>query len=106
MRQTILTLIAAHIFLLSGDSLMAEETLARWSFDQLDRSSTLEEVSKQPDPIVGFYDPVAGIGSGAIQLDGYTSFLERAKFSRSRLSRPKDDSIPRSSDRIVRPKHH
>ena len=82
MRQTILTVLAAHVFLLAGGSLGAQDSFAKWSFDQIERSSTLEGVSRQPDRIVGFYDPVAGIGSGAIQLDGYTSFLERAKFGR------------------------
>ena len=62
--------------------LSAQETVAKWSFEQFARSTTLEEVSKQPDRIVGFYEPVAGIGGGAIQLDGYTSFLERARFGR------------------------
>jgi hypothetical protein len=80
MRRIFLTLITAHVFLLADGSLRAQEALAKWPFDHLERSSTLEDVSKRPDRIVGFYDPVTGVGSGAIQLDGYTSFLERAKF--------------------------
>jgi hypothetical protein len=82
MRLTILTFITAHVFLMGGNRLMAQEALARWSFDQLEHSSTLEEVSKQADRIVGYFDPAVGIGSGAIQLDGYTSYLERAEFGR------------------------
>jgi hypothetical protein len=42
----------------------------------------VEEFTKQSDRIVGFYDPATGISSGAIQLDGYTSFVERTKFGR------------------------
>jgi len=67
---------------MAGGSLRAQETFAKWSFDQFEGSSTPEDVSKQPDRVVGLYDPAAGIGSGAIQLDGFTSFLERARFGR------------------------
>ena len=83
MRQTILTILTAHAFLVAGGSLRAQETFALWSFNQITNSTTIEEVSKQPDRIVGFCDPAPGIASGAIQLDGYTSFLERAKFGKN-----------------------
>ena len=63
--------------------LMAQEPFAKWSFDQIAHAATLEEVSKQQDRIFGFHDAADGIGSGAIQLDGYTSFLERAKFGKN-----------------------
>ena len=80
MRKTILTFLTAHVLLTAGGSLGAQETFARWSFDHVTNSAALEEFTRQSDRIVGFYDPAPGVSSGAIQLDGYTSFLERAKF--------------------------
>jgi len=58
----------------------APEVIAGWSFEQVTNASTIEEVSRQPDRLAGYYDPAAGIGSRAIQLDGYTGLLERARF--------------------------
>lgn len=58
----------------------APEVMARWSFEEPTNASTITEVSRQPDRLAGYYHPAAGIGSGAIQLDGYTGFLERARF--------------------------
>lgn len=63
--------------------LPAQEVFAGWSFDHFANATVLEEVSKDPDRIVGYHDAVAGIGSQAIQLDGYTSFVERTKFRRN-----------------------
>ena len=63
--------------------LMAQEIFTRWSFDQVAPAAPLEEVSKHADQVSGFHDPADGIGSGAIQLDGYTGFVERAKFGQN-----------------------
>lgn len=78
----LLTLAAASALVPQG-ALRAAEPIASWSFDQITNSTTMEEVSKQPDRIVGFHDPADGIGTGAIQLDGYTGFLERTRFGRN-----------------------
>lgn len=67
----------------SSANLMAQEVLSRWSFDQIANASAVEEVSNQSDRIVGYHDPADGIGTGAIQLDGYTGFVERAKFGKN-----------------------
>jgi len=67
----------------SSRRLIAQEAFARWSFDQIAHEAPLEEVSKQADRIIGFHDPADGIGSGAIQLDGYTGFLERTRFGKN-----------------------
>ncbi len=58
----------------------AQEMLARWSFDQIIESTVLEESTDKNDKITGFFDPVTGVNNGAIQFDGFTSFLSREKF--------------------------
>jgi len=82
-RRRILIIFAVPLLFLGCDKLMAQEArqlVARWSFDRFIDSTTLDDVSKQAERIVGFFDPAPGIGGGAIQLDGYTGYLERAAF--------------------------
>lgn len=73
---------AAQAVFLACHGLMAHEVLARWSFERLADATTPEDVSGQAESIVGFHDPADGIGGGAIQLDGYTGYLERVRFGR------------------------
>jgi hypothetical protein len=82
-KSRLVAILVLGILLGRGSSeLIAQHLFARWSFDDLAQSSTLEDVSKQADRIMGFYDRATGVDSGTIQLDGYTSFLERPVFKR------------------------
>ncbi len=64
-------------------TVQAQEIIARWTFDQIHDSSTLEEMSGQTDQILGFFDQVDGAKHSAIQFDGYTSYLQRDKFGQN-----------------------
>lgn len=82
MNANIPKILTPAVLLMAVHGLMAQDAIAKWSFDQIADSATPEDVSRQPERIIGFHDPAAGIGSGAIQLDGYTGFVERATFGR------------------------
>jgi len=81
-RRSILAIAAAPAVLAGGVDLAAHEPVARWPFDALTEATTREEVSGQAERIVGFHDPVSGFDRGAIQLDGYTGYVERERFGR------------------------
>lgn len=57
--------------------LPAQEIVARWTFDSIDKTTVLEQVGNKPDQIIGFFDQVPGVSNQAIHFDGFTSFLDR-----------------------------
>lgn len=68
------------IFIVLFANVNAQQIIAKWSFDDLQKGTTIEEISRQSDKISGFFDPANGVKNGAIQFDGYTSFIEPEKF--------------------------
>jgi len=59
--------------------LMGQEVLLRWSFDDVKEAQAQESISGISDPIRGYFDPTRGVKAGAIQFDGFTSFVYREK---------------------------
>jgi hypothetical protein len=80
--RRVLQLCTAQLCLAGAGNLPAGEVIARWAFDHLERAATPEEVSQQSDRMIGYCDPAEGVRRNAVQLDGYTSCLERPTFGR------------------------
>jgi hypothetical protein len=59
--------------------LLGQEVLLRWSFDDVKETRAQESISGISDPIRGYFDLARGVKSGAIQFDGFTSFIYREK---------------------------
>lgn len=76
MKYLIITILIGLLF----PSLSAQEIISQWSFNQLNEVNSAEKISGQSDQLVGFFDSVNGVKNGAIQFDGYTSFLKRERF--------------------------
>jgi len=75
MKKTLLALL-----LFTGiPHLLAQELRLRWSLDDLKDGQAQESISGALDPVRGYFDPVRGVSSGAIQFDGFTSYVYREK---------------------------
>jgi hypothetical protein len=59
--------------------LLGQELLLRWDLDDLKEARTKESVSGAFDVLRGYFDPVPGVKSGAVQFDGFTSSISRDK---------------------------
>jgi len=79
MKHLILIILIGLLF----TTLSAQEIISQWSFNQLLETTTGEEISGKSDKLIGFFDPANGVKNGAVQFDGYTSFLERERFGQN-----------------------
>ncbi len=76
-------MLKSHIFYLilglGFSTLQSQEILSLWSFDDLTNHKAVEHLSGVADPIAGYFDPMPGVKSGAIQFDGFTSYVHRER---------------------------
>ena len=73
-------LFAIIVFLIILSNTYAQEIIARWSFDKVENSETIESVSGKTDLIKGYVDPVKGVVNNAIRFDGFTGYMERERY--------------------------